>query len=576
LKRIWVVIVDGLGPPLAPGLHIVRRNTARERRRSIVTPLDRPALARLAIALLAALAAACSAAGDGMLDSAGSADMDVDSDGDTDTDADTDTDTDVDTDTGTDSDTAPEEEEEADYMVPEGSGRYVFIADAAHDAVAVVDSETLLIEVVEVGARPTQLVALGEENAAAVINLDSDELTILRVGDDGVPTAVDVDLRPDTNAIVGSEGGAYVIAYYDARFAAYSGAPGTDQEISVVDTAAGAEHAHHMTVGMHPQRVQFNAAATRAFVVNDEGINVIALDALDGVGIPPLVELFDPVFVDPATWEIAIDPSGQTALGFYDGSAEITTAALDGADDVRSYTLHGAPTDLDIAADGSYGMFVLREQGEIALFDLPLPADPLADPFTYVSVGALVCGVATITPDGNTAILYTTTGGDDQDQRVLTTMTRDGAAWALSSALLERKIKSVAASPDGATAVVMHEQIAPAAGELAFAYSLVALAELQIKFQQVPVAPDQLLLTPDGGYGFTLLRDDASGLKETQVMNLSSFIVDALELGSPPTALGYASGTNSVFIAQDHPSGRMTFIDLDDMSVQTVTGYTLN
>jgi hypothetical protein len=243
---------------------------------------------------------------------------------------------------------------------------------------------------------------------------------------------------------------------------------------------------------------------------------------------------------------------------------------------VRTYTLHGAPTDLDIAANGAFGMFVLREQAEVALFDLPLPADPLADPFTYVSVGDLVCGVATLTPDGNTALLYTTTGGDDQDQRVLTSMTRAGDSWELSSVLLERKIKSVAASPDSGTAVAMHQEIDPAAGELPFAYSLVKLPELQIKFQQVPVEPGRLLLTPDGGYGFTLLRDDASGLKETQIMNLSTFIVDSLELGSPPTALGYASGTNSVFIAQDHPAGRMTFIDIDDMSVQTVTGYTLN
>jgi hypothetical protein len=155
-------------------------------------------------------------------------------------------------------------------------------------------------------------------------------------------------------------------------------------------------------------------------------------------------------------------------------------------------------------------------------------------------------------------------------------MTRAGASWELSSALLERKIQTVAASPDSGTAVAMHQEIAASSTEQPFAYSLVKLPELQIKFQQVPVEPGRLLLTPDGGYGFALLRDDVAGLKETQIMDLSTFIVDALELGSPPSALGYASGTNSVFIQQDHPAGRMTFIDLDDMSVQTVTGYALN
>jgi hypothetical protein len=530
---------------------------------------------RLALAaLLAALAAACSGT-EGFADGAG-ADADADTDTDTDTDADKDSDSDSDGDVDTDTDTTPEEEEDVNYMVPEGSGRYVFIADTAHDAVAVVDSETLLIEIIEVGARPTQLVALGEDNAAAVINLDSDEVSILRVDEEGTPTAADVDVRPDTNAIVGSENGAFLVAYYDARYAEWSGPPGTDQEITVITTAEGAETAYDMTVGMHPQRVVFNTAATRAFVVNQDGINVIALDALDAVGIPPLVELFDPVTVDPETWEIAIDPNGQTALGYYEGGADVMSAALDGSDDVRTYTLHGAPTDLDISPDGTFGMFTLREQHEVALFDLPLPADPLVDPFTYVSVGDLVCGVATIAPDGGTVLMYTTTGGDDQDQRVLTSMTPSGSVWELSSVLLERKIKSVAASPDSTTAVAMHQEIVASAGEQPYAYTLVKLPELQLKFQQVPVEPGQLLLTPDGDFGFTLLRDDATSLKETQIMDLSTFIVDSLSLGSPPMAAGYASETNTVFIAQDHPAGRMTFIDLDDMSVQTVTGYTLN
>lgn len=524
---------------------------------------------------LAAALGACSA-GDAAMDDGMAADADADGDSDGDSDADSDGDADSDADSDSDIDTDPEEEEEADYMVPEGSGRYVFIADEAHDAVAVVDSETLLIEIVEVGARPTQLVALGEANAAAVINLDSDEISILRVDEDGAPGKTDIDIRPDTNAIVGSENGAFVIAYYDARFAEWSGPPGTDQEITVIETAAGEEQAYDMTVGMHPVRVQFNTDATRAFVVNEDGINVIALDALDVVGIPPLVEMFDPVTVDPETWEIAIDPSGQTALGYYQNGADVMSAALDGTDDVRTYTLHGAPTDLDISPDGTFGMFTLREEGEIALFDLPLPADPLVDPFTYVSVGDLVCGVATIAPDGQTALLYTTTGGDEHDQRVLTSMTRTGSVWELSSVLLERRIETVTSSPNGDTAVAMHVQIASSLGEQPFAYTLVKLPELQLKFQQVPVEPGQLLLTPEGDYGFTLLRDDADALKETQIMNLQTFIVDALELGSPPTAAGYASGTNSVFIAQDHPAGRMTFIDLDDMSVQTVTGYTLN
>jgi len=528
-------------------------------------------------ALTFALAGAgCGDVGGDEAESAGADDVDVDGDSDSDSDADGDSDSDADTDADGDTD-IPEQEEEVDYIVPEGSGRYVFIADEAHDAVAVIDAETLLITVVEVGGRPTQIVPLGESNAAAVIDLESDEVTILRVDEAGAVTKVDVDVRPDTNALVGSENGQYLVAYYDARFSEWSGLPGTDQEITVIDTTAGAEAAYDMTVGMHPSRVAFDDGATKALVVTEEGINIVDLTSLGTVGIPPLVQLFDPVTVSPDTWEIAISSDGNTALGFYQGGSDVMTASLDGADDIRTYTLHGPPTDLDIAPDGSFGLFVLREQAEVAVFGLPLPSDPLVDPFTYISLGDLVCGVATIAADGDTVLLHTTTGGEEQNRRVLTTMTRSMlGTWTLESVLLEREIASVAVSPDSGTVVAMHTEIASSSTEEPFAYSLVKLPDLQVKFQQTPVEPGQLLLTPDGDYGFTLLRDDEDGIATTAVMELSTFIVDSIELGSPPTALGYSSGTNSVFVAQDHPSGRMTFIDLDDMSVQTVTGYALN
>ena len=84
--------------------------------------------------------------------------------------------------------------------------------------------------------------------------------------------------------------------------------------------------------------------------------------------------------------------------------------------------------------------------------------------------------------------------------------------------------------------------------------------------------PGQLLLTPDGHYGYLLLEE----AKRTDVIDLQTFIVDSLVLGSPPTAAGYALETDKVFIAQDHPAGRMTFMGVHDSSVKTVTGYNLN
>ena len=500
----------------------------------------------------------------------------TDGDADSDTDTDTDTDTDSDSDGDSDGDTDPEVEEEADYRVPQGSGRYVFIADGTNDALVVVDSETLVIDVVEVGARPTHVVPLGEHNAAAVINVDSDEVSIVRVDSGGVPTLVDVEVRPDTNALAVSSDGDYIVAFYDELFEEETGAPQTDQEITVIDTSEGAEESFHMIVGMHPSEVIFNDDDTNAFVITEEGISVIDLTTLGTVGLPPQVSMFDSTVVDPSTVEIAIDPAGTIALARQEGSATIVTAALSGASDERSYTLPGVPTDLDIADDGSYGVFVLRDTSQVAFFELPLPSDASADPFTYVDLGDRVCGVATMVPGGDRILLHTTTGGDELDRKVLTELSWTGSAWDADAVLTEREIKSVAAGPDGESAVVIHDPVSTSSGVLPYAYTIVNLSWLQLKFQQISVTPGQLLLTPDGGYGFILLRDDSASVKAVDKLDLSTFIVDSITLGSPPTASGYASGTDKVFISQEHTAGRMTFIGVADGSVQTVTGYALN
>jgi DNA-binding beta-propeller fold protein YncE len=518
--------------------------------------------------VMAVFVLACSDSMASKLDGAGD-DSASDSDGDSDSDSDSDGDTDSDSD-------PPEEEEPPNYKIPKGSGRYVFIADENHDAVVVIDSETLVIEVAETGSRPTHLVPLSEFNAAAVINLDSDETTVVRVDNVGQLSVIDLDVRPDTNALAVSADGQFVIAYYNPLFVEDSGPPGTDQEISVMRVEEGLEESFHMTVGMHPSEVVFNEDATRAFVITEEGINVIDLSDLENVGLPPLVSLFDTPDVDPETVEIAIDPDGNLALARVEGSETVVAATLDGTDDLRSYTLPGAPTDLDIAPDSTFGMLVLRSLAQVAEFDLPLPEDPLEDPFEYVELGEVVCGVATLTPDGNTALLYTTTAGEEDDRRLLTTLVRDGFDWVVDYTMLEREIKTVAAGADSGTAVAIHKEIPASSTEHPHAYSLVNLPELQVKFQQIPAEPGQLLLTPEGDFGFLLLRDDSQDIKRTEIIDLGTFIVDSLELGSPPTAAGYAVGTDKVFIAQEHPAGRITFIGVHDSSVGTVTGYALN
>jgi hypothetical protein len=524
---------------------------------------------------------------------------DADSDSDMDADADADWGQGAELDDGA----PPEIEEQADYKVPQAAGKYVFIVDETRGSVVVVDSGTLQIRQQKVGSRPSQLVTLDNtaEPTVAVICLGSDEVDIVRVAADGTMRTQDLPVRPDTNALSASPDGRFLVAYHDPQFTAQSGVPSTDQEITVLSVAEGAEKSVHLSVGMHPWKVAFDKDATgktsRAFVVTEEGINIIDLTDLDNIGIPDVAVVYEGGTYDSTTADIELLPDGSLALARKTGETRLVVMDMSKQPhERREYELDAEPTDLDVAPDGSFGVMVFRTTSEVAFFDLPLPAPTTGgmeadagvsdggvsdggvpihdtrDGITYHQLTDKVVGVATLLPESRNVLLHTTTGGKAVDQRRLVYFAKGQTGYEAKSVVLERKIHSVAAGVDGATAVVLHQPVSESDEQHPFSYSLVEIAGMQVKFQQTPVQHKQLMLTPDGDFGFFLLEE----AKRTEIINLRTFIVDQLNHGSPPTAAGYAVDTRKGFINQDHSAGRMTFLNIEDKSVKTVTGFNLN
>ncbi len=467
---------------------------------------------------------------------------------------------------------SPEQEQTAEYAAPMGAGRFVFVPDEARDAVVVVDSETLEIRVVEVGSRPTYMVTLnaGEAPRVAVINLNSDEVTVIQMNADATFDTWDIPVRPDTNALAPSPDGRFIIAFHDPNQTAVSGTPGTDQEISILDVESG--ESWERSVGMRPWKVVYNEAVTRAFVVTEEGINVVDLEDLNAERTDP-IRLFESGSYTAETADIEITADGLMAIGRTSGTREIKAAWLDGSETELTYTLPAVPTDLDLSRDGTFGMVVLRELGQVAFFDLPLQ-ESAESPFTYVGLEGRIAGLATLSRDGDHVLLFTSAAGEDIDRRRLTLMSREEEGWTISSAVLKRQIEAVVTvdSEDGTTdtAVVIHKQYS--SEDKPYAYTLVTLPGLMTKLQQLATRPGQLLFTPDGGYGFLLLKES----RATEKINLDTLIVNEISLSSAPVAAGYAGTTDKVFVAQDHPAGRMTFIGVADDSLKTITGYNLN
>jgi hypothetical protein len=64
--------------------------------------------------------------------------------------------------------------------------------------------------------------------------------------------------------------------------------------------------------------------------------------------------------------------------------------------------------------------------------------------------------------------------------------------------------------------------------------------------------------------------------RAVQVVSTRTGIVQSHALGSPPSSVGVVPVAGQAFVAQRHPQGRMSFIQLTTGAIRTVTGFDLN
>ncbi|MCH9687785.1 MAG: hypothetical protein K0V04_40520, partial [Deltaproteobacteria bacterium] len=164
------------------------------------------------------------------------------------------------------------------------------------------------------------------------------------------------------------------------------------------------------------------------------------------------------------------------------------------------------------------------------------------------------------------------------DPRQRVTIARRGSGDWLERITLfvDHPVVSVGMAPDGDNAMLIHEfdDSEPSAP---WSYTLLDLTkEFPVKkLQIVEAEPGAVVFTPSGDQAVVLLRDDAADVRRVDLVDLRTFIVDGLGLGSPPEGAGYVDATDKIFVSQEHPTGRITFLDRDG-NVETVTGYRLN
>lgn len=485
---------------------------------------------------------------------------------------------------GSSQDTSLPPEEELALQTPEAARDFVFVASGTLDMVARIEARSLEIENVPVGDDPIEVRTRPTINTAVVLNRGSADVSVLHAVVDGPTTEARLGVEPGLNRLEISPAGDFAVAYFDASRAKPTDPLGSLQAVSLIRTGTDQEIAVNLAVSFNVRSVQFDAASTRAFMITDDFLHIVDMNAV----------IEDPTTHDPGQRialsedptqtaedrEVHVTEDGNFAMVRSLSAAQIDIIEL-ATGNRRVVTLSGPASDLDLLPEGRGAVAVVRDQAELVLLSLPLA-------FTSENAGVqtisaaqndLTVGQALLSDDGTRAVVFSTA---DESARIglLTIETATLDVWRLGSG---KSVRGAVLSPDGGWVMVKHRPQTGADPVLASeGFSIIKLPDpnddasgfYDKLFQtDAEIGPGLFTQNVDDTGHLLVLITDAAQMLDVQLSTMH----DRQELlGSPPMVLGSMPLAERVYISQRHDLGRISFFDLPTGQLQTVTGFELN
>ena len=119
--------------------------------------------------------------------------------------------------------------------------------------------------------------------------------------------------------------------------------------------------------------------------------------------------------------DVSITPDGKYAVARREGAAQVQLIDL-GASKVTALDLGSPVTDLDLAASGAFAVAVLRDTSSYVRIAIPGGfTDEAQRPRRQISGGTI--GSASLSPDGKTAVFYTTAASEAVKRIVIADLT---------------------------------------------------------------------------------------------------------------------------------------------------------
>lgn len=463
----------------------------------------------------------------------------------------------------------PEREVESNYESPVATGRYVWIANPKSGRVAYIDATTLDVRLVEAGNAPTYLAAVPsppEQDVALTLNVLSDDATLLRKTAAGL-TARTFATHHGANAMKLSSDGRWAIVWTDAKAVSTTSKTDGFQDVTVVDLTEKQPEAV-LAVGYRPIAVGFTRDGQHAWAITQDGVTLI--DLASAPFVSKNVPIADDPLADTGTRDVSVTPDATWALIRRDGDSSVGFVSLTTGARVK-VVLSGPVTDLDLSEDGTRALAVVRDKAEVAILPVPeITEKPTA--FTTVTVTGEIVGSVSIAKSGKSAVLYSNAVPQERF-----TVLRLDEPPTFSVQKLYSPVLAVFPTDDAKNAIVLHEKAKGDTSGHVAAFSVVPIAAgLPAKIVGTDAYPRAVALAPTNDRAIITERDDTRKIYGAYLARMPSLAVTRYPLASPPIAAGIVGGARRAYVAQQHPEGRITFIDLDGGTARTLTGFELS
>ncbi|MBN2192689.1 MAG: hypothetical protein JW751_07710 [Polyangiaceae bacterium] len=474
----------------------------------------------------------------------------------------------------------PEAELEGSFEAPIVTGKYLWSANPQSGRVALVDAETLRVTTVESGFGPRYLAAIPtadpEDAATIVLNELGEDATLLTLVDGVIAEPVRFSTHAQANSLAVSPSGRWVVAWSDWREFNHLDPTDSFQDLTLilVTPSSGDPCATRRVAGYRPSSVTFDADEQNLLVVSEHGVTVIDLTDEANPEVRALVEVAAGGLADAAARDVVVTPDGSHAIVRHDdsnvlGFVDLATAVI------TDVTLDGRVTDLDVADEGATAVAVMRGIGQVAVLDLP---EAITDP-EHIHTTSLPrsFGSVSLAPDASVGVLYT--NAEPTTVVAKLSLSDDETFLDVETEDLRAPVRAVLVAPDAEHAVALLDP--PSGSVKAGAFSIIptfAPRGPKIVGTDAPAMAVAIAPAPSTE-ALVTTRDDVTRTYGVHVIALPSLQEDYLPLVSPPLAVGLIPELGKGFVAQEHPEGRITFIDfptnLPSGSAATPTARTL-